>query len=208
MADSGSAYYAQKMAEEKAEERKRIDQSVAQNCLAALDQVERQIVRESPDIFEMVKSDPDLANDLQTRRFAEFVATATNFGSMKFVERLRNIPDLINSIKNLFIEMIKEIKEFADIARELQDLIHFFIRLVVNTKRNMELVIAPLQESINHMEVVADVLSPNSNEPLESRDREDVEIALNSMSSGIEKLLQLAKTSKKKVVISTTKLHK
>ena len=197
MADAECAYYAQEIARQKAEEQRRIDQSIQQNCLAvAVNQMERQIVRENPDISEIVKANPELAHDSQTRRFAEFVSIATNFASMKFVDRLRNIPDLINSIKNLFIEMIKEIKDFADIARELQDLIHSFIKLVVNTKRNMELVIAPLQESINHMEIIADALSPDSNKPLETRDKEDVEIALQGMSSGIEKLLQLAKTSK------------
>jgi hypothetical protein len=112
-------------------------------------------------------------------------------------ERVKNVPELITAIKNLFIEMIKEIKDFADIARELQDLIHCFIKLVVNTKRNMELVIEPLRDSINHMEVVADALSLNSNKPLESREAKDIEIASQGMSCCVEKLLDLARTSRK-----------
>lgn len=184
MGDVECAFYAQQIAEEQ----RRIDQSIQQNCLArAVDQMERQIVRQNPEISQFVQSNPKLANDPQTRRFAEFVSTATNFASMKFAERLRNIPNLIHSIKDLFIEMIKEIKEFADLAREIQDLIHSFIKLVVNTKRNMELVIAPLQQSINHIEVIADALSPHSNQPLQNRDKEDIQIALQGMSTGIDK---------------------
>ncbi len=81
--------------------------------------MEYQIVRENADIFEIIKSHPELENDPQTRRFLHFVATATNFASMKFAKRLRNIPELISSIKQLFIEMIKEIEDFADTAHEL-----------------------------------------------------------------------------------------
>jgi hypothetical protein len=197
MCDPGSVYYAQEIAKQKAEEQRLIDEAVQKNCLAALDQVEHQIVREGPDISEIIKSNPDLANDPQTQRFVEFVATATNFASMKLFERVKNVPELITAIKNLLFEMIKEIKVFPDIARELQDLIHCFIKLVVNTKRNMELVIEPLQDSINHMEVVADALSLNSTKPLESREAKDIEIALQGMSCGIEKLLDLARTSRK-----------
>jgi hypothetical protein len=200
MIDSGTVYCVQQIAEQRAadaEQQQQIDTAVQQNCLAAISEVETQIVRENPDMSQIIKSNPDLENDPQARRFLQFVSIATNFASMKFAERLRNIPELIASIKQLFIQMIKEIKDFADIAQELQDLIHCFIKIVVNTKRNMELVISPLQGSINHMEVIADALSPDSAKPLESRDEEDIEIALEGMSSGIEKLLTLAEKSKK-----------
>ncbi len=56
---------------------------------------------------------------------------------------------------------------------------------------------APLKESINHLKVIADALSPDSDKPLENRDKQDIEIPLKRMSSGIEKLFQLARTSKK-----------
>lgn len=189
-----------------AEKQQKIDNTVQKNCLDAINQVETQIVREDPDISQIVKSNPDLEHDPQTRRFLKFVSIATNFASMRFAERLRNIPELIAAIKQFFIKMIKEIKDFAGMAQELQDLIHCFIKLVVNIKRNMELVISSLQGSITHMEVIADALSPDSSKPLESRDKQDIEIALKGMSSGIEKLLDLARTSKKKVIILMTKL--
>jgi hypothetical protein len=200
MIDPGTVYCVQQIAEQRAadaEKQQQIDTAVQQNCLDAISQVETQIVRGDLDMSQIIKSNPDLENDLQTRRFLQFVSIATNFASMKFADRLRNIPELIASIKELFIEMSKEIKDSADIDQELQDLIHCFIKLVGNTKRNMELVISPLQGSINHMEVIADVLSLDSAKPLESRDKEDIEIALKGMSSDIEKLLTLAEKSKK-----------
>lgn len=81
------------------------------------------------------------------------------------------------------IEMIKEVKEFSNIVHEVPDLVHYFIRLVVDTKHNME------------------VIAPSSDKPLETRDKEDIEIALKGMSLGISRLLKLARTSRKESIL-------
>ncbi|CAF0853723.1 unnamed protein product [Adineta steineri] len=197
MADFGMAILTQQLIEQNFEKQRQIDSVIQQECLAAINIVENGIVQENIDISHGLESFPGLENDAQTRRFFQFVSAATNFAKMNFAKRLRHLPELINSIKQLLIEMIKEINDFADTARELQDLIHSFIQLVANTQRNMALVIPHLQESINHIEVIADALKPSSTEPLENRDKEDIKIALEGMSTGIEKLLELARTSKK-----------
>lgn len=179
-----------------AEEQQRIDKDIQQRILSQITQVTDAVILEHSDISEIATAPADIQNDPQTRRFLEFVQLATNFASLKFVDRLRSIPELINSIKKLIIEMIKEIKEFADIANELQDLIQSFIKLVVNTKRNMQLTMSPLQRSIDHMEVIADALSSVSGESLEDRDTQDIQLALEGMSSGIKNLLKLVRSSK------------
>jgi hypothetical protein len=45
--------------------------------------------------------------------------------------------------------------------------------------------------------VLVDALSTDANNPLENRDKEDIQIALKGMSFGIEKLLELARTARR-----------
>ncbi|CAF1391296.1 unnamed protein product [Didymodactylos carnosus] len=148
--------------------------------------------------LENVAKKYDLENDSQTRRFCEFISIAANFASLKFAERLPNIPELIDSIKELIIEMVKEVKDFADTAAEFENIIQCYIRLVLSTKHNMKMMVPHLDEAKTHMKVTVDTLAPESSEPSVQRDKDDIQIALRGMSSSVRKLLELAQSSKEK----------
>ncbi|CAF4064481.1 unnamed protein product, partial [Rotaria sp. Silwood1] len=63
-----------------------------------------------------------LENDPQTARFCKFVAVATNFASLKFVERIQRLPELIDSIKQLLEEIQREMREMAGMGTSLEEL--------------------------------------------------------------------------------------
>ncbi|CAF1373971.1 unnamed protein product [Adineta ricciae] len=62
-----------------------------------------------------------LENDPQTARFCRFIAVATNFASLKFVERIQRVPELIESIKQLLDEIQREMNEMNEMAQYEKD---------------------------------------------------------------------------------------
>ena len=149
-----------------------------------------------------------LENDDQTRSFCKFISIGTNFASMNFVQRFQNIPDLIVSICDLIETMENEIKEFAEIANYFSNLIKSFIKLVMNTKHNMKMVQPHLEESILHLKIMSEALMPESENALTDNDLKDIDLALTSMSSGIVKLINHARSSKEESVQLDLRINK
>jgi hypothetical protein len=90
----------------------------------------------------------DLENDEQTRLFIKFVSTATNFSSANFRNKLQTVPEIVKNVQDLISEMKKEIKKFKDIAIEFDELVHLFIRIVLNTKHNFNMILPDLKGSV------------------------------------------------------------
>ena len=89
-----------------------------------------------------------LKDDEQSRCFIRFVSMSSNFASATFIEKLRIVPSLVNSIQDLIQKMKEEVKEFAEIAVQLEELINVFVRLVVNTRHNFSMVLPDIKESV------------------------------------------------------------
>jgi hypothetical protein len=91
----------------------------------------------------------NLENDLQTRMFIKFLATATNFASAKFKDKLQIVPTIVQEIQNLILEMKKDIKDFHEIAIEFEDLLRLFIRIVLSEKHNLKMILPHLNGSVS-----------------------------------------------------------
>jgi hypothetical protein len=137
-----------------------------------------------------------LENDPQTDRFCKFIAVATNFASIKFVERIQRLPELIDSIKRLLDEIRLEMHEMAGMGTSLQELVHCFSTLVLTTHHNMQMMLPDLRNAKDYMDITVDALESNTDQPLDDKDRTDIETALQGMYSGIEHLLQLSQKSR------------
>jgi hypothetical protein len=135
------------------------------------------------------------SGDDQTRRFLQFISIATNFSSLPFAEKLLKVPELIESIKQLLEDMMKEVKEYSDMANELRDLIHCFVRMVMQVKHNVNMMLPLLNAATRQMTIVQDVMSTEPSQVLNEIDKRDIDLALNRMSIGIQNLLDLAKSS-------------
>lgn len=125
-----------------------------------------------------------LQEDDQTRSFCKFISLGTNFASMNFVSRFQALPDLVYSICELIEKMENEIKEFAEIANYFSNLIKSFVKLVMNTKHNMNMVLPNLEESVMHLSIMSEALMPDSENDLKEQDINDINTALSSMSTG------------------------
>ncbi|CAF1260213.1 unnamed protein product [Adineta steineri] len=136
------------------------------------------------------------AHDEETQRFRTFLSIATNFSSLPLAAKLNKVPELVESIKKLLESMIKEVKQYSDIANELRDLIHCFIQLVMQVKHNVNMMLPLLSAAGSQLSVVEDVMNTDPSQKLNETDKNDITLALDRMSDGIEKLLQLAKSSK------------
>lgn len=134
--------------------------------------------------------------DEQTHRFRQFISIATNFSSLPFAEKLHKIPELVESIKQLLENMMKEVQEYSDMANELRDLIHCFVRMVMQTKHNVNMMLPLLTAAKSQISIVQDVMSTGPSQALNQIDQKDIQLALNRMSSGIQNLLALAKSSR------------
>ena len=165
-----------------------------------------------PDISERellkIANRHGLENDEQTRNFCKFISIGSNFASLDFKDRLQRIPDLVAGIKDLLNKIEEEIKEFAEIANVFQNLIHSFVKIVMNTKNKMNMALPHLEESTVYMSVMKDALMPDSDKPLSPDDMLDVDIALTNLASGIVNLIDLAKQSKEESVQLETKISK
>jgi hypothetical protein len=135
-------------------------------------------------------------DDEPTQRFRKFLSIATNFSSLPLAAKLNKIPELIESIKKLLESMIKEVQEYGDMANELRDLIHCFIRMVMQAKHNVNMMLPLLSAATNQLSIVEDVMNTDPSQKLNETDKKDIKLALDRMSDGIENLLKLAKSSK------------
>lgn len=133
--------------------------------------------------------------DEQTHRFQQFLSIATNFSSLSFAQKLHKIPELVESITQLLENMMKEVQEYSDMANELRDLIQYFVRMVMQVKHNVNMMLPLLQAAKLQMGIVQDVLSTDPGKTLDEVDKKDIQLALNRMSSGIQGLLSLAKSA-------------
>jgi len=133
--------------------------------------------------------------DEQTHRFRQFLSIATNFSSLKFAEKLHKIPELVESIKQLIENMMKEVQEYSEMANELRDLIQYFVRMVMQAKHNVNMMLPLLNAAKVQMTIVQDVMGTDLTQMLNEIDKKDIRLALDRMSSGIQKLLDLAKSS-------------
>ncbi|CAF4737789.1 unnamed protein product [Rotaria sp. Silwood2] len=79
--------------------------------------------------------------DEQTHRFQQFLSIATNFSSLSFAQKLHKIPELVESINQLLENMMKEVQEYSDMASELHDLIQCFVRMVMQAKHNVNMML-------------------------------------------------------------------
>ena len=152
--------------------------------------------------------DPRDVKDEQTHRFRQFLSIATNFSSLPLAEKLQKIPDLVESIKQLIENMIKEVQEYADIANELRDLIQCFVRMVMHAKHNVNMMVPLLSTAKSQMTVVQDVMNTDPTQALNEIDKKDIQLALNRMSEGIQNLLSLAKSSMNEGHILDERIHK
>ncbi|CAF1616746.1 unnamed protein product [Rotaria sp. Silwood1] len=133
--------------------------------------------------------------DEQTHRFRQFLSIATNFSSLPFAQKLHKIPELVESIKELLENMMKEVQEYSDMANELRDLIQCFVRMVTQAKHNVNMMLPLLKAAKSQMGIVQDVMSTDPSKALNGIDKRDIQLALNRMSSGIQSLLDLAKSA-------------
>lgn len=145
---------------------------------------------------EKVTKNDSSANDEQTHRFRQFLSIATNFSSLPFAEKLNKIPELVESIKLLLESMMKEVKEYSDMANELRDLIQCFIRMVMQAKHNVNMMLPLLTAAKSQMSIVQDVMSTDLTQTFNDTDKKDIKLALDRMSTGIQNLLSLAKSSR------------
>ena len=134
-------------------------------------------------------------HDEQTQRFRQFLSIATNFSSLPFAEKLHKIPELVESIKQLLDNMMKEVQEYADMANELRDLIQCFVRMVMQAKHNVNMMLPLLTAATTQLTIVHDVMSTDPSQKLNDVDKKDIHLALDRMSSGIQQLLRIAKSS-------------
>ncbi|CAF3230135.1 unnamed protein product, partial [Rotaria socialis] len=123
--------------------------------------------------------------DDQTHRFRQFLSIATNFSSLPFAEKLYRIPELVDSIKQLLENMMKEVQEYSDMANELRDLIQCFVRMVMQAKHNINMMLPILTAAKTQMTIVHEVMSIDPTQTLNQIDKKDIELALNRMSTGI-----------------------
>jgi hypothetical protein len=142
-----------------------------------------------------IQAGSPLATDEQTHRFRQFLSIATNFSSLSFASKLHKIPELVESIKILLENMMEEIREYSDMANELRDLIQCFVRMVMQVKHNVNMMLPLLTAATTQMTIVQDVMGTDVTQVLNEIDKNDIRLALDRMSSGIQNLLSLAKSS-------------
>ena len=107
----------------------------------------------------MGKTNQTPGEDEQTRRFRQFLSIATNFSSIAFAQRLQKIPELVESIKQLLENMKKEVQEYGDMANELHDLIQCFVRMVMQVKHNVNMMLPLLTAAQPQIAVIQDVMN-------------------------------------------------
>ena len=143
--------------------------------------------------FDTIAKRNNLENDSQTRMFAQFLAIASNFASADYNSRLRKIPEIASTIKDLFQEIMREINEFKDVALEVQDIIRTFVQMVNETKHAVNMTLPHIKDVTAHIEMLKDCFDPVKNSSsMTEIDKTDVKIALDGVRRGICNLKQLS----------------
>ena len=135
-----------------------------------------------------------LKDDPQTREFCEFISAATAFSSMDLKDKIAKVPELVNITKELIEAILKEIKEFSDIALDFREIINFFVRLVIETQRNLLKLLPHLENSITFLEMYIDAQQPGLNGTLSEVDKNDINTALENLVDGVENVKAFVKT--------------
>ncbi|CAF1507821.1 unnamed protein product [Adineta ricciae] len=175
---------------------------------AHFEDVSQQVLRN--DIWNALKADEiaeaslqvsaetvdSFAGDAQSHLFGQFLSIATNFASLPFAENLHRIPELVESIKGLLEDMMKEVREYSDMASEFRDLIQCFVQMVTQLKHNVNMMLPLLTSAKSQIGVLGDVMSTDSSIKMNDVDKKDLQLALNRLSTGIQDLLSLAKSTR------------
>ena len=140
----------------------------------------------------LLVSDGLNSDDAQTKSFCEFIAAATVFASKDFKDKVSNIPDLVNATKDLIDAVLKEVKEFSDIACEFREIINCFIRLVIETQKNLSRLLPHLENSTTFLDMYIDAQKPGIEGKLTEIDRNDVNIALENLIDGVNSVKQFS----------------
>ncbi|CAF0824910.1 unnamed protein product [Adineta steineri] len=147
------------------------------------------------------------AGDAQTHRFRQFLSIATNFASLPYAQKLCKIPELVESIKQLLENMMREIREYSDMASELRDLIQCFVQMVTEVKHNVNMKLPLLAAAKSQIGIVQDVMSTDPSQELNDIDKKDIQLALNRMSTGMQGLLSLAKSARAESQKLNARIH-
>ncbi|CAF4381039.1 unnamed protein product, partial [Adineta steineri] len=122
--------------------------------------------------------------DIQTHLFGQFLSIATHFASLPYAQKLCKIPELVESIQQLLEDMMREVREYSDIANELRDLIQRFVQMVTEVKHNVNMKLPLLTAAKSQIGIVQDVMSTDPSKGLNDIDKKDIQLALNRMSTG------------------------
>ncbi|CAF1549325.1 unnamed protein product [Adineta steineri] len=146
--------------------------------------------------------------DIQTHRFRQFLSIATNFASLPYAQKLCKIPELVESIQQLLEDMMREVREYSDMANELRDLIQRFVQMVTEIKHNVNMKLPLLTAAKSQIGIVQDVMNTDPSKGLNDIDKKDIQLALNRMSTGMQGLLSLAKSARAESQQLDTRIHK
>ncbi|CAF4328100.1 unnamed protein product, partial [Adineta steineri] len=146
--------------------------------------------------------------DVQTHRFRQFLSIATNFASLPYAQKLCKIPELVEGIQQLLEDMMREVREYSDMANELRDLIQRFVQMVTEIKYNVNMKLPLLTAAKSQIGIVQDVMNTDPSKGLNDIDKKDIQLALNRMSTGMQGLLSLAKSARGDSQKLDARIHK
>lgn len=91
-------------------------------------------------------------------------------------------------------------REMADMGTSFEELVHCFTSLVLTTQHNMKLMLPDLYNANDYMNIIIEALESNTETDLSLNkgDREDIEVALQGMCSGIKNFLELSRNSRER----------
>ena len=92
--------------------------------------------------------------------------------------------------------MQKELEEYKDIAKEVDDVIQIFLKMVSEVKYSSSKIIPHLKSNANQLDIVYEMLE-NPVETYKKEDVEDFKLALSHVKVGIGKMIEIAADGKK-----------
>jgi hypothetical protein len=136
--------------------------------------------------YSLVASHHGLTNDLQTRLFCDFLSLATNFASLDFNQRIRDIPVFVATISSLIEEIRREIRDFADLATNLDEIVVCFSNLLRNAIHHARMVLPHLKASMTQLDIIQDVLDELTHDDMQlgGEDAADVDLAIERLGIG------------------------
>lgn len=165
------------------------------------------------DLEKAVKME-SLEDDEQTNLFTKFLSVATNFASENFTDRLNNVPKVIQSIADLLRQMRQEVKEYAEIANQCEELVQMFNKLVTDTQHNMGMMLPYLSGAKDHLCLLTNVFESNE-KALTTIDPNEIKIAIDGLAQGMKEMKDLSHTSgqesrqlSERITTLKTKVHK